>query len=348
MDNYLKNTVLNSRQKLDNIVEQTARILQWLPMHFSGDCDPKFLETLIKSLILLSENMSAHELDILTVLNNPDNDNRMLVRFYDQHINTIKYIKNSLTFFTDKILRNSATCDRTQLIHNAVILDNILQQVKHVYGDCYTINYSPNKEILTPGLNGDEVDMRKMETFSKADKLYVMINRLFQLPASEIDTGIVRLIKNVNFDILGRVFCLSDLSHTNLFPKCIIFTERMSKLITTVDISDINQFLRLMILSIETHGNSLFQKCIENTEFLEILLVIFRRFISISHFNSQLNLEENQYFISNSSCDQNSFFASDVLYLLYILMQSKPNRILEEFSEIPLCELLTQLSVVFQ
>lgn len=332
MDHYVRTASLNSKQQLDTIAKQTARILQWLPMHFCGDFEPTFLETLIKSLVLLFENASAQGFELLSEMNSFPPPHNMLARFYDHHMDIFQHLHNALTMFNGQILRNSSNGGEggIHLISNAVILDTILQQVKHIYGDQFMISYSVSPDIK----------------HGYMDKLYIIINRLFRLPPSEIDIGIVRIITNVEFSVLGKVFCYPNLIHNNQFPKCIIFVERLRKLTANMDIRDLNKFLRLMVLSIEKNGEKLFQQCIENTEFLDILQIIFCRFFGIAFGDLESNLSDNNGQLNNN-CARKSF-STDILYIYYLLTQFKPITSLKHFTEFPLSKLLTQLSVVYQ
>lgn len=320
----MRNSYLSSKE-LDNITRQTACILQWIPMHLYGDYDPPFLETLIKSLILLSENTSLHEDNIVSSLLDSETNpgNSMLVKFYKQNRTIFRNLNTSLKMFSNKIIRNSKTTRVNKLVRNAVILDNILQQVRNVYGNDLVVYPS-----LVNGLETNNVNQRRqLQVASRTQKFYLMINRLFRLPASEINIAIERIMKNVDFNILAIAFCSLDDNHTQILPKCIIFVERMCELVDRADVPVVRGFLRSIIHSSEQNGLQLIQKCLQNRQFVEIMSRIFHRFLRPQGYDY---------------LEANNAFKADLFYTLHLMLQIKPLKG-PFFSKV-----LTQIFAVFQ
>lgn len=272
---------------IDEVFKLNSEIQHFLSTHFELEVDSDILEMLIKIAVVFHECIQIYS---EKYIDNNFESNKTFSGCYTKKYFNEAMTSSSFTLLTDHILRSQGVLKKT------VIFDNILKSLK---------NFSMNKsfEAFTPNDSYFNLNRKKM---------HFIIERVFVLPYTDIELAIEKLIMNVDFLVLGHVFCESV--NSIYFDKCTIIVDKICNNIKNSK-KCITDFFIPSLLSSVSNSNTgllLYKKCLKNKAFSGSLYVYLN--INLTIFNTFLYSNPSR--ISNFS---NHF----LLYMFYIIFKKE-------------------------
>uniref|UniRef100_A0A1A9X035 Uncharacterized protein n=1 Tax=Glossina brevipalpis TaxID=37001 RepID=A0A1A9X035_9MUSC len=201
MDDYVKRLSLGSSVK--DVLEPCAKLLHWLSMISNQGYDCKDMETIIKALVFIHECIIRFGNNIVDDLVEQE---PFLKAYFERHLNNYRNL-NCISSLKEDILQSS------NILKNAVILDNLLKNVKDIY--------SEQMDVKSP---------KRLPLENKRTKMNLIANRLFQLPPSQIDAAFDKICCEIGFDVLGFIFCV-NMDNSMIRQYCILEDKLCNKII---------------------------------------------------------------------------------------------------------------------
>uniref|UniRef100_A0ABK9NG40 Uncharacterized protein n=1 Tax=Glossina morsitans morsitans TaxID=37546 RepID=A0ABK9NG40_GLOMM len=310
MDDYVNHLSLGS--SAEDVLDPCAKLLQWMSITCKQDYGSKSIETIIKASVFLHECITHYGNGIVDGLVEQE---PFLRAYFERCLNDFKNL-NCISTLNENILLSSNT------LKNAVILDNILKNLKDIYSEYISVR---SRTHLSLDINRSQMNF--------------LANSLFQLPTSQIDAAFDKVCNEIGFEILGNIFC-ADINDC-MFIKYAILEEKLCNKIINLNSNSVKYFIRSIIRYIAeaNKGQTFYKKCLESSKFLESLCEFFKKFL---HSLKYPHNNEIFQFLTQS----------EIFYLLSITVKLKPSEVLSNIENtninIDLSSMLTQLWILFQ
>lgn len=272
---------------IDEVFKINSKLLHFLSTHNELKCNSNALELLIKMAVVFNESVQIHEENCLkkNFKNNDIFPGTQIKKYFNE---AVTY--SSFAFLVDKIFRSQG------IIKNTVIFDNVLKTLK-------------NKPIEE---NFGKFSLYDFSCNVNRKKIYMIIERIFILPCLEIEIAIEKIINNVDFHILGQVFC--EPTNSIYFDKCSIIVDEICNSIKNSKKCITNFFIPSLLSSVSNSntGRFLFQKCLRNKGFSSSLCI---------YINN--NLTTFQLLFCSTQTRINNFKNLFLLYTFYIVFKEE-------------------------
>lgn len=272
---------------IDEVFKIHSKILHFLSTHYELEFNSNVLELLIKMAVVFNESVQLREENFLkkNYKNNGTFPGIQMKKYFNE-----AETYSSFAFLANKIFRSQG------VIKNTVIFDNVLKTLKNI----------PTEE------NFGTLSRYDCSCNVNRKKMCMIIERIFVLPCLEIKIAIEKVISNVDFHILGQVFCES--ANSIYFDKCSIIADEICNCIKNSKKCITNFFIPSLLSSVSNSntGRFLFQKCLRNKEFSSSLYI----YINNNLTTFKLLFCSTQIRISNFA---NIF----LLYTLYIVFKEE-------------------------
>ncbi|XP_075168845.1 uncharacterized protein LOC142240990 [Haematobia irritans] len=246
----------------------------------------KDIEQMVKMITYIHQNISVEG------NKNTSSDNELKKRLY--------YMGESILIpaFLKHVTMNSNS------IYNAVIVDNIISYVNK--------NLSHKMDIQNIAIK------TQMYEHPKRKQLYVIIRNFFSLPLSKIDTALNRILLNVEFDILGYIFCEDQ--HSIYYEKCIILENMICNAMkdgqnNTACVAHFRNSIFKCVAN-SSKGKSLYRLCLTNKYFRQSILSFFETYLS----SLKLDVANGHQYVQNDNLK--NYILQEVLYTIYLTMDS--------------------------
>uniref|UniRef100_A0A1B0ASW4 Uncharacterized protein n=1 Tax=Glossina palpalis gambiensis TaxID=67801 RepID=A0A1B0ASW4_9MUSC len=240
MDDYVKHLSLGS--SAEDVVEPCAKLLQWLSITCKQDYESKSIETIIKASVFLHECITHYGNGIVDGL--VENQEPFLRAYFEHCLSDFKNL-NCISSLNENILLSSNT------LKNAIILDNILKNLKDIYSKYISVKCPTN---LSLDINSSQMSF--------------LASKLFQLPAIQIDAAFDKICNEIGFEILGFIFC-TDINNC-MFIKYAILEDKLCNKIINLNTNSVKYFIRSIIrcIAVMDEGQTFYKKCLEKIFYL--------------------------------------------------------------------------------
>lgn len=234
-----------AKPSIDDLSEDYNKAAHYVATHLESKLESKDIENFIKTYTFIYQNISLNDTKVVSN-------------------NAIKY-KHLATTHSTLFSHFKEIAKLPTSIANAVIVDNIIGLANRNLPYKFNVRNASGKRPSCGGIVG------------KRKKLYLIIKQLFLLPVSKFDLAFERVVQNVDFDILGYIFC--ETTSSIYYEKCIILEDKFCHLIRDNNSTILHHFMNSLFkcVSNSRRGKSLYRQCLKNKFFRESILSFFTR-----------------------------------------------------------------------
>lgn len=255
--------------------EICSKIVHKLSKHFLLNYEWYEVENLTKMFVIFAEStlISGDRLFQYSSDNKSFLENSFKIMF-DESTNAANF-----AIIINNILNSK------NAIKNGIILDNILGYIK---------KYTNNK------INIDSFSFQMSNINLNKTKMYVIVERIFSLPFSNINNAIEIITKNIGFEVLGYVFCESY--NSIYFGKCSIISDVICHEIRNFSKCISDFFMPSILISLNSKtGKALYKECVKNEQFCESINLFFKHYLRKFEKNSNARCKK-RYIIDFLMC----------------------------------------------
>ncbi|XP_067635003.1 uncharacterized protein [Eurosta solidaginis] len=269
MDTWIKEAILSTSQDFSS---DCFKILSWLDTEYFGPLKYKHVETLLTSAAFIDSYFETSKAHL----------SKDLMEKYTQHRLFLK--KHCKKFYGIGITLPAAATvlGTTDGYKHVNAVENILKMFTtdfsrlYEYNEC---NRSPNAE-------------------SAQFKIQSLVDRVFRLPPKNIDIVIDRILRFLDFSLIGYIF-LEPFNRLNI-KKCKILEEKLCKKIAVGNINSYVIKSMFETASSSLNGQIFFKSCLGNVTFgnsLVTFLILYIQNFDKGTENLELKLPNLLYLV---------------------------------------------------